>query len=190
MPTYTPSDWADHLRRVATTAAGPAPPRKTAIGRAFAAAVCQTGEAPPHAGDLPVEVGLWWHLAGAPGDVESLLAESGGGPLWPALRSRGLEVWTEAELCGLHALWGLARRHSRSDWNAQAEAVRDWHIDNTQPDNATNRPWALHVFLLARSPEGQHYAETLLHNALVTGPEPFSAWILLDAASWLEESAR
>ncbi len=78
------------------------------------------------------------------------------------------------------------RRHDRSDWHAQAEAVRDWHIENTQPDNATNRPWALHVFLLAGSPEGRHYAETLLHNALVTGPEPFCAWILMDVATWLE----
>ena len=63
-----------------------------------------------------------------------------------------------------------------------------WNM--AEPDNATNRPWALHVFLLASAPECQHYAETLLHNCLVTTgePEPLSAWILLDAANELERS--
>ena len=197
MPTYTPAQWARHLRRVARDAAGGEPPRSTAIGRAFAAA-CALGPGPfPEAADATAEVGLWWALAGAelprrPDDavlvktVDDLLGEGGDGPLWPALRARGLEVWTEAELCGLHALWGLALLHRRRDWSTRAEAVRDWHLENTQPDNATNRPWALHVFLLSGSPEGVLYADTLLHNALVTGPEPFSARILLDSAAWLE----
>ncbi len=97
-------------------------------------------------------------------------------------------MWTEAELCGLHALWGLARLHNRDDWARRAITVRDWHLHNTQPDTATNRPWSLHVFLLAEAPEAYHYAETLLHNALVTTgrPELLSAWILLDSAKQLE----
>ena len=67
-----------------------------------------------------------------------------------------------------------------------------WHLDNTQPDNATNRPWAVQVFLdLAReddNPDARLYAETLLHNATAANgvPEPFSAAILLDAARALE----
>jgi hypothetical protein len=189
MPTYTPAQWAAHLRRIARDAAGDGPPRSTAIGRAFAA-VCAGEPGPsPEAADAPAEVGLWWALAGAVDleRVEDLLVEAGAGPLWPAIRPRGLEIWTEAELCGLHALWGLAMRHGRGDWRARAEAVRDWHVEHTQPDNATNHPWALHVFLLSGTPEGEHYADTLLNNALVTGPEPFSAWILLDSARWLEE---
>ena len=137
------------------------------------------------------EVGLWWALAGAPIDVDQLLGESMEGPLWRQGCFKTIEVWTEAELCGLHALWGLAREQHREDWAQRAEDVRDWHMANTQPDNATNRPWALHVFLLAETPESRHYAETLLHNALVTTgqPEPFSAWILLDAANQLDRCA-
>ena len=183
MPSYTPAQWAAHLRQVAQAAAGDAPPRIGDIGEAFAAAV-GGGGAP--AGQPRDEVALWWALAGAEVDVDACMPDAASdGPLWPHGRARGLEVWTEAELCGLHALWVLARERGRDDWARRVATVRAWHLENTQPDNATNRPWALHVFLLAGTPEGRHYAETLLHNALVTGPEPFSAWILLDAARWL-----
>ena len=64
---------------------------------------------------------------------------------------------------------------------------------NTQPDNSTNRPWALHVFLEASTrpdavgvdaAEAQLYAETLLGNMLATDArtERLSRWILADAA--------
>jgi hypothetical protein len=68
------------------------------------------------------------------------------------------------------------------------ERAMRWHLEHTQPDNATNRPWALHAFLLEGSPEGRAYAGTLLHNAIAMGgtPEPLSAWILMDAAAELD----
>jgi hypothetical protein len=136
------------------------------------------------------DAGLWWALAGADVDVDNLLKEPTVGSLWPQTRFSGIEVWTETELCGLHALWCLARQRRRDDWARRAEAVRDWHLVHTQPDNATNRPWALHVFLLATppAPEARAYAETLLHNAVVTTgrPDLLSAWILLDSASRIE----
>lgn len=66
-----------------------------------------------------------------------------------------------------------------------AEAIR-WHLEHTQPDNSTNRPWALHAFLLADDGSGDAslYAETLLHNMRATDArtEPLSRWILADAA--------
>ncbi len=116
-------------------------------------------------------------------------ATSGTGPLWPLLGRTPIEVWTEQELSGLHALWWLARRRGRDDLARRGAAARDWHLVNTQPDNATNRPWALHVFLLGGTDESRLYAETLLHNCLVgTGrPDPTSAWILLDSARALEK---
>jgi EAL domain-containing protein (putative c-di-GMP-specific phosphodiesterase class I) len=60
----------------------------------------------------------------------------------------------------------------------------EWHLEHTQPDNATNRPWALHVFVRAGAPEARLYAETLLHNATASDArhEPLTRWILLDAA--------
>ena len=189
MPTW--SQWADHLRELATAAAGDGPPRIGAIGEAFSAALAKPrpgpAAAPKHVPEP--EVALWWALAGEEVDVSRLVPAHGDGPLWPDSRSRGLEVWTEAELCGLHALWNLARRDGRPDWARRAEQLREWHLENTQPDNATNRPWALHVFLLGGAQEGRLYAETLLHNARVTGPEPFSAWILLDAARELDAAS-
>ena len=186
--------WVTHLRRVARTAAGETPPTGPGpIAKPFGLAVsdCQgTTEVPPR--PIPdADLGLWWALAGARVDVDALLAQATAGPLWLQGRFKTIEVWTESELCGLHALWRLARDRDRRDWAKRVQLVRDWHIENTQPDNATNRPWALHVFLLADTPECQHYAETLLHNCLVTTgePEPLSAWILLDAANELERYA-
>lgn len=180
--------WCTHIRRIATDAA-----TDVALGgagdldRPFRHVVCGESTATRPPDDRAPEVALWWALV----DDRIEVPEDAGQTLFPADRYRAIEVWTEAELCGLHALWRLARQRERPDWKRRAERVRDHHLEHTQPDNATNRPWALHVFLLGGSPEHVHYAETLLHNAMASGgtPDPFSAWILLDAASELERAA-
>ncbi|MHC4414742.1 MAG: hypothetical protein ACYS0G_05615 [Planctomycetota bacterium] len=190
MGRYSLPQWASHLRAVAGPVATQPPPRTGLIEVPFAAVVCgvPAGSVPAPAPEC--EVGLWWALVDRRVDVDGLLTEPTDGSLWPRGRFGMLEVWTEAELSGLHALWCLARTRGRDDWARRADEVCDWHLDNTQPDNATNRPWSLQVFLLARrrTPEAYHYAETLLHNALVTTgrPDILSAWILLDAARWVE----
>jgi len=104
-----------------------------------------------------------------------------------------IEVWAECELAALHALHRLARTASPADSAAlqdRASEAIHWHLEHTQPDNSTNRPWALHAFLLADRPGGigtgdaSLYAETLLHNMCATDArnEPLSRWILADAA--------
>ncbi|MCZ6812097.1 MAG: hypothetical protein O7D97_08850 [Planctomycetota bacterium] len=189
MPRHSLSQWVSHLRAIAAPAATAPPVSGTAsIERPFAAVVCGLSPGPLPDPIPPAEVGLWWALVETDIEVDPLLEEPTEGSLWPHGRFTAIEVWTEAELCGLHALWGLARLHNRDDWARRAITVRDWHLHNTQPDNATNRPWSLHVFLLAETPEAYHYAETLLHNAMVTTgrPELLSAWILLDSAKQLE----
>lgn len=110
-----------------------------------------------------------------------------------------LEVWTETELCALHALWRLAARHTRPDWRRRCIAAALWHTDNLQPDNATNVPWGTHVFVVAsavlaaaadeRAAALSLHAETLLHNAvvLVTRPDALSSQVLADAADALRE---
>ncbi|MBL9150315.1 MAG: hypothetical protein JNM94_16625 [Phycisphaerae bacterium] len=138
---------------------------------------------------------LWRAILGsAPVDAFGLDLD-GDGPLWASTDWTAIEVWTEAELCGLHA---LARR-AREVWSRpapSAESVRvharlaralRWHLANTQPDNATNRPWALHAFLLALpgDAEAELYAGTLLHNAQASGlpaGDPIVRWIVADAA--------
>ncbi|MHC5023491.1 MAG: hypothetical protein ACYTGG_06210 [Planctomycetota bacterium] len=181
--------WVTHLRAVATPhASRPDAFGAGALDRPFAAAVL--GEPAPAVPQSPIagDVGLWWALVDEDMDAAALFDASAAGPLFPKEHFRAIEVWTEAELCGLHALWALARRREQDAWRRRADSARDWHLLHTQPDNATNRPWALHVFLLADAVEGRLYAETLLHNCLAQSgrPDPLSAWILLDAAAQLE----
>ncbi|MHC4216990.1 MAG: hypothetical protein ACYSU7_00905 [Planctomycetota bacterium] len=192
MPMHTLSEWVAHLRAVAGPVATQPPPRwSDEVSPAFAVVATGRPVAAAPSPLPPADAGLWWALADPSVDVNALLDGPDDGALWPLARFSGLEVWTEAELCGLHALWCLARARGREDWARRADRARDWHLTNTQPDNATNRPWALHVFLLVTPPvaEARAYAETLLHNALVTTgrPDLFSAWILLDAANRIEE---
>ncbi|GAB5495406.1 MAG: hypothetical protein Phyf2KO_04860 [Phycisphaerales bacterium] len=105
-----------------------------------------------------------------------------GEPTGPAI-----EVWTETELAAVHAAWSLGH-----DWRTEARRAAAWLVDNIQPDNATNRPWGVHVFVsLAHETGGAQYelyAQTLLHNCQVmTGrPDDFSAMILLHAARELQ----
>jgi hypothetical protein len=192
MPLHALEDWVAHLRAVAGPVAVSPPPPRGEVGIPFAA-VAGGQPAGPAPSPLPrTDAGLWWALVDDRVNVDDLLDGPADGPLWPQARFSGLEVWTETELCGLHALWCLARQRARADWGRRVASARDWHLAHTQPDNATNRPWALHVFLLADPPrpEARVYAETLLHNALVLNgrPDLLSAWILLDAAKRLQES--
>ena len=184
--------WTAHLRRIA----GPAATLDAAFGvgeleAPFRAAACG---GPVRLPDKPIEtgeIGLWWARVDERVDVDRLLSAPTDGSLLPQGLFRTIEVWTDADLSALHVLWFLARARQRDDWMQRIRQVRDWHLDHTQPDNATNRPWALHVFLLGGSGECVHYAETLLHNCLtMTGrPDPLSAWILLDAAGAIERAA-
>lgn len=112
----------------------------------------------------------------------------GEGPLFRHLHARAIEVWTEGELAGLHALWWLARRDDSLMRRARSAAA--WLIAELQPDNATQRPWAIHAFaeLAAEGDiEADMYAQTLLLNATAgrDKPDRFSAAILVDAAQYL-----
>lgn len=119
--------------------------------------------------------------------------------------SVGMEVWGERELCALHALWSRARTatpEDRARWCRRGFQACRWLLANLQPDNATNYPWSVHVWLIVSEqgvhewgnanlgPEARVYAETLLHNCQV-GPghgkaDRRSAWILWHAARELE----
>jgi len=155
---------------------------------------------------------LWWQVHAREsqpgGTIASLLDPALDGPLIAPEAHVTVEVWTESELCALHALGRIVqrRRMAQGDagvagqapfdwrlWHRRLNAARLWHLEHTQPDNATNRPWAVAVFAEAPERESQLYAETLLHNAIVAGGqnqragglEPLSSVILLDAAAHL-----
>mgnify|MGYP006896910220 CR=1 FL=1 len=134
-----------------------------------------------------VDLRLWLEACRAAPAPEGVPA--GEGPLLAWDQSVAIEVWTECELAALHALARFARHPDPAiasfSGERTAEAIR-WHLEHTQPDNATNRPWALHAFLLAEDGSGEPtaYAGKLLHNRSATEArnEPLSLWILADAA--------
>ncbi len=141
-------------------------------------------------GDLHPDAALWWSLHDHALDPVTLI-EAADGPLVPSLRRLGVEVWSEGELAALHALSWHANQPERSDLAARVESAARWHLAELQPDNATNRPWAVHVFadLANRSGDAAARAHvgTLVHNSIVSlgRPDRLSAAILLDAADWL-----
>ncbi|MEO0631783.1 MAG: hypothetical protein AAFY46_13825, partial [Planctomycetota bacterium] len=106
-------------------------------------------------------------------------------PMQPRSRDDVIELWTERELTMVHAAWLLP------GWSEAAEASARWLIQEIQPDNATNLPWAVQVFASLTIEEDSHearmYAETLMHNCMVSAgrPDPLSALVLLDAARQL-----
>ncbi|MBY0307408.1 MAG: hypothetical protein K2Q09_01575, partial [Phycisphaerales bacterium] len=131
------------------------------------------------------DVQLW---GGAP--VDAVVLPWPGGPEGRALLGdwtqqpmdrpcAGLEVWGERELSALHALWTRARGTEgveRSRWVRRGYGACRWLLENLQPDNATNYPWSVHVWVLVSGagewgsglgPEARVYAETLLHNCRV-----------------------
>lgn len=143
-------------------------------------------------GDMP-DVRLWSAVLKPEEPVERWLTpDSQAGPLLRHHPGTSLEVFTEAELCGLHALWSLARLRSRSDWTRRCLDAAAWHIRELQPDNATNMPWGIHVFVLLGIRRGEPLAmieaECRLHNAKVSGgaPDRRSGYILMHAALELE----
>jgi hypothetical protein len=142
------------------------------------------------------DVALWWSLvAGAP--LPRLRA---GGSLTLEGNEPVIETATEMELCALHALRHFAdeetfaaRAEVLRGQFADAAAVRArcreclaWLIEHLQPDNATNHPWAVHVFAEAgiEDAEAALYAQTLVSNSIsqMGRPDRFSACILLDVA--------
>lgn len=183
--------WVTHLRGIASPVAKQAPlsPDHESL-KPFTLAVCSEAKGSRQApANMPHDdVGLWWAVVDPDVNLALLIGEPCYGPLWPQDAYKTIEVWTESELSSLHALWRLARIKNSDSLKKRVVELRQWHLQHIQPDNATNRPWALHVFLLAGSDEEKHYAETLLHNCMVTNakPDPLSAWILLDSANELE----
>ncbi len=152
-------------------------------------------EAVPQVGARGVDVRLWMELAQTGGIGPGTdCGRNQTGPFVPMDRvgeMGGIEVWTETELCSLHALlWGAVLGGDRSRLAAVLAHAR-WHIEHTQPDNATNRPWAIHLFMVLAetdgSPEARMYAQTLAHNCRVAMgvPDVISAQILFDAAEAL-----
>lgn len=151
------------------------------------------------------DVTLWWALFDPQIDPETLISPVANltrdtitlaAPVI-SLPADTIEVFTQAQLSALHALWHLAAARSRTAWRDRCLAAAAWFIENLQPDNATNHPWAIHVFITLAAenpvlaPNAMLYAQTLLHNSQVHlgYPDAFSALLLADAAAALKSQA-
>jgi len=161
--------------------------------RAFLSALLGVEPAPDEADPTP-EAWLWRALTpGAPAIDPFERLAPGDGPLLPGEHGGAIEVWTESELAALHALDRLSERTGVGAWRARVASAAAWHVAEIQPDNATNRPWAIQVFVrLGLGLEGDSaallHAQTMLHNCRVAlgHADVLSACILEDAARALE----
>jgi len=168
MPSPSTTAWISRLRAVAESA-GPIDAGAFAdeLGntRALDRLVLtrRTGQAPPPpAPNESPDVRLWRAALDPAIDAEQELA-----PLQSAARSNldegalvprslapAVEVWTEIELASLHALTWIALARSSPALLDRALSCARWHVENTGPDNATNRPWALHLFVMLSEADG------------------------------------
>lgn len=145
----------------------------------------ESAEAP----DPSLDVALWNLLATGTGGFPHLRRD---GPLLEREDVRTIEVWTETELSALHALAWHGLESATSDHLDRSFVAAQWHIEHTQPDNATQRPWAVQVFAALASRDGNAeaglFAETLLHACQVSmgTADALSRHILADAADWIE----
>lgn len=138
-----------------------------------------------------------WHAAlDHSRSLDGLQLTAGDGPLLSHPPRATIEVVTEVELCALHALWTVARTRGRPDLRARCLSAAAWHLRELQPDNATQMPWAVHVFAILGVETGNASADvdaqTRLHNAMAGRGrvDRRSALILLHAARELRLAAR
>lgn len=205
--TPTLSDWAKHLHAIAAPIATPALPTSEAtiadFRDEFGHRRTVDGPMIRHLCDFGVpedssesrrtaepDVALWWMALEDEPDPWPLI-EPGDGSLIHRSADDQIEIWTETELSSLHAVWTIAAQTGDAKLVDRCFTAAAWHIEELQPDNGTNHPWAIHVFLefWSRSgiAEARLHAETLLHNCTVQQGQPdvFSAMILLHAARGL-----
>ena len=189
------STWVALFRQVASNPSNPTEPH-------------DPGQGPPPIrpfgnDDPSIEA---WSIAMQAGDPSAasrlmgLVGEAADDEPAPMLAPRddlAIEVWTECELSVMHAAWRIVIKADGDSGVAGLEqrvkSAIAWHLERTQPDNATTHPWGVHAVLELGSPwmEAADYAASMIHaveasSHVSTGLDPLSSWILLDAAAGLE----
>ncbi len=195
----SPEAWARAIDELAARAAPGRQPSPFAVDACLAADLARdaarpsAAEPPATAGRAEIDLRLWWQVAAdddARVDVVTPILVATG-PLAPHLRARGIEVWTETELCALHALDTLARRSANPALATRRDTAASWLLAEMQPDNATNLPWGVQVFVQRWCDGGDAgallYAQSQLHACRVSlgVPDARSGLILKHAARLL-----
>ncbi|QOV88629.1 hypothetical protein [Humisphaera borealis] len=94
-----------------------------------------------------------------------------------ASRSDNLESLWFHELQIAHAVASLGLQTGDPDLLASASRAARFHMNETQPDHATNQPWGLSAFLI--NADTHLMAEGLVHAAAVDQPERLSGISLI-----------
>ena len=207
--------WIERLKTMGTPWSGdlaPGEPFRDEVGATrpvdgpfFAWRVARLSGAPGAAGvtaDAGPDVLLWRALTDSHLHVDDVVARfladaddrdaTDAGALHAQHGTLAIEAWIEAELAAIHALLWHGHARGRGDLAALTERIAQWHLENLQPDNATNRPWGLPVFIWMSVQRNDAtaglYADTMLHNCQVAlgHVDRLSAHIMLDAAEALE----
>ena len=104
-----------------------------------------------------------------------------------------LDGFVYDELVAIHAAYNSAKLTGDKRMMERVRRAVRWHVENTQPDNTTNQPWALAAF--AALDETGTFAEQQLHDTvawlqnfppLPHGRLPVAIGLLADAAMTLE----
>lgn len=158
-----------------------------ALGRAAQSGLFRAGELPPDA--------QAWKAALDPAEPSPESLRTGEGP-FTQVGPGGIESWTETELCALHGLWAAGDGRSDAALHDRCLSAAAWHVRELQPDNATARPWAAHVFVVlgATSEDAETafaceiHADTMTHACCLGlgRPDTVSAAILWHGAALLE----
>jgi hypothetical protein len=102
--------------------------------------------------------------------------------------SQNPEVAWFDELVLLHAVAAYAARSRSPRTEAAAGRAAAYHLNETQPDHATDQPWGLLAFIL--NPATQAVADQMLHTARVQSPNGargVTAILLADVLDCLRE---
>jgi len=84
------------------------------------------------------------------------------GALHPRAEEETLDWWTFHELAGLHALADLLAIERQPQWQRRMREAVAYHIEHTQPDNATAHPWGVAAFF--DTSDGLMFVEQQLHD--------------------------
>jgi hypothetical protein len=166
--------WCDEMERRLAEFAWP----QTAIPAlrgAQAAEVCWCALALHVAGKVFIR-DAWTDLAG---DVFGRLVkrQRHSGAFLEAESSDNPETWGFAELAILHAAASYAVQAEDRAAAAAVARAGAFHLAETQPDHATNQPWALFAFIW--NPKTRGLADQVLHAAQAAGSESAITLMLL-----------
>jgi hypothetical protein len=155
------------------------------VATPFLSAVMGIEPAAPRPDRLDLDDRLWWAVHEGDSPVSDL--GSGCGPLDPALAEIAIESRTETELSAMHALFRLGLDRGEPGMVGRALDAARWQVAELQPDNGTNHPWGIHVFVvLAAQEDDPGLSGAALMHAQLGRPDLLSACILWDAAVTLE----